>query len=322
MLMVVISSVAQTTSATPIDDLRAWINGNVKAMSILSWAGGQPIVLTNAQTGVSYDIYLTNTGFDECYNQFNSAVYQVIEVHPRGANYGTSHAVAISCQKGLTSANAREVEMSIGQQLVNGLAPATPTPTPSITTGTPTPTPTTGGGSPAPKPQIIPPNIDRLFSAIWGSIKSIFGLSISGGATIVTPVNQAYTATVSLPFTAPDKDWTDGKYQTVYAEWFIADSVQTVKAESGWIEVSTTPYTGTISFTPTAPGKYYVVGLVVKQDYTWDNTAQKWNVVETVESKEVQQITATPSTAPTTTRPSLSSFLSGLMSFLRSLFPW
>jgi hypothetical protein len=175
---------------------------------------------------------------------------------------------------------------------------------------------------PTPKPVIVPPALSRFFDLIWVGLKGMFGLSIAGGQTISTVIHQPYSTPISLSFVAPDVNYTDGSYQAKFGEWFITDSNKNILKESGWSsELTASPWVGTATFTPTTAAKYYLIGVVVSQQYTWNGAA--WTVSETVETKEVQEIVAAlpaVTKAPVTT--SSSGILANLSAWLKSIFSW
>jgi hypothetical protein len=198
-------------------------------------------------------------------------------------------------------------------------------PTPQPTYQPPTPQPTSQGTTP-PKPVIIPPSVTKFISDLWLSFKSIFGLSISGGQAVNIPTGKVYSTAINLAFNTPDSDYSDGTYQTIFAEWFIADSLQTVKYESGWQQLTIAPYGTAASFTPQTDGKYYLIAVVVRQDYKWDATTQKWSSTETIETKEVQELTAKLNAPPpaAVTQPATTSrgILSSLWTWVLGLVGW
>ncbi|MDD3840115.1 MAG: hypothetical protein PHP06_06020 [Clostridia bacterium] len=196
----------------------------------------------------------------------------------------------------------------------------TPTPTPIITPGT------TPGTPSRPKPIIIPPAISSFITNLMQGIRGLFGLSIMGGSAVEIPISKPYTTVINLPFTAPDSDYTDGTYQAMFAEWLVSDSAQNIKYESGWQQLTMSPYGTSAQFTPLSEGKYYLIAVVVRQDYTWDNTLQKWKAVETIEAKEVQQLNSKKDAPPppSTGTPVTSSknILASFWSLIMELFGW
>lgn len=79
----------------------------------------------------------------------------VVEVYNHSVSYSTSHPIAFSCQDIYPPSEGRNVEVAIGQELVNNIFPA-PTPTPSPTPGMTTPAITTPAPT-APIPVITSP---------------------------------------------------------------------------------------------------------------------------------------------------------------------
>ena len=141
-------------------------------------------------------------------------------------------------------------------------------------------------------------------------------MSIQGGLTIDAALNQSYTTTISLQFQAPDTNYADGTYESKYGEWFVIDSSMKLKQESGWSpELTTSQYTATASFIPTSPGTYYLIGVVVRQNYTYANNA--WGVSETIETKEIQKIIVR---APPNLNPPQKNYLGDLIAWIISLF--
>lgn len=188
---------------------------------------------------------------------------------------------------------------------------------PAIPTPTPTATP-----NPIPKPTIIPPAISRLIDSIWSSIKTFFGLTIVGGQSISTTINQPYSTSISLAFAAPDNDYSDGSYQAKFGQWFVSDSNKNILAQSPVsAQLTTSPWTTTATFTPSSASKFYLIAVIIKQQYTW--TGSTWTVSESVETQEVQEIVAklpAVTTSPVTSTPS--GILASLSAWLKSLFSW
>lgn len=197
---------------------------------------------------------------------------------------------------------------------------------------TPTPTPIVTGGKVymcfdgkqvtdlnlcvKPKVVIIPPSISRLWDIIWSSIKGFLGLTIMGGQSVTTTVNQPYSTTLILSFAAPDIVSEDGTYQAKFGEWVIADASGNILKESGWSsQLTTSPYTVTATFTPTSPAKYYLIGVIDSQQYKWDGT--NWLMTESIETKEVQVINA--QLPGVTTKPPALSW-SAIWTWILSLF--
>lgn len=168
------------------------------------------------------------------------------------------------------------------------------------------------------KPVIIPPAISGLWETILGWIGGFFPLTIAGGVSIHSVVNQPYSTSISLEFTAPDTNYLDGTYESKYGEWLIIDGAKNIKYESGWSsELKSSPYTATASFIPTTPGTYYLIGVLVKQNYVYANNV--WSVTETVETKEIQKIIIDSGPGPTLKPPS-TNIIAVIIAWLMSLF--
>ena len=283
-LMLLITSIGiESVNAAPIDDIIGYIRENTPSLTIYGGNGCYAEYGWRAGRGVSV-IY-------------NSAGVEIGYVDPTTVDSVGAYMQNLDPPWGRTYVCSPKIE-------------ATPTPT---STSVITPTPTSNQDKP--KPVIIPPAISRLFDVISSWITGLFGLSIQGGVAIDAGVNQPYTSAISLPFQAPDIIYTDGSYESKYGEWFIVDSSMKLLHESGWSpELTTSPYTATASFTPTSPGTYYLIGVIVRQNYVYEGNA--WTVTETIETKEIQKITVRA--APTTTPPQ-TNILTQLISWIMSM---
>jgi len=212
--------------------------------------------------------------------------------------------------------------LATGNLIVISIQVGTPVPTyttpvPTYTVPTPTPTVTQ---PPITPPTIIPPALSRLWNIIMSWITSWLPLSITGGVSVDTTVNQPYSTQISLSFVTPDRVYTDGTYEAKFGKYLILDSAKTIVKEESWSsELTTSPYTVSASFTPTTVGKYYLIGLVARQKYTYASGV--WSVVEDIETKEVQELNVKQIGQPVVGQPS-TNLLSGLFSWLKGLFPW
>lgn len=196
--------------------------------------------------------------------------------------------------------------------------PTPPPPEPTYSNPTPVPTPQPPGPG---KPVIIPPAISRLWSLISSWFSMFLGLSILGGNSISATVGQDYTTQISLAYATPDSDYSDGSYQAKFSEWFIIDSSKNIMFESGWINLnSASPWVATATYKPQTAGKFYLVAVIDSQQYTYQNG--QWIMVETIETKEVQEINAKIGSPITKTPPPTNSIMSGLTSWLKGLFSW
>lgn len=205
---------------------------------------------------------------------------------------------------------------SFNYNLQPDVTPA-PTPTPTQPDITPAPTPTPTQPITPPKPVIIPPVISRLWETVMGWISDLFGLTISGGPAVNVLVNQPYSTSISLAFSPPDTNYADKTYESKYGEWLIIDGSKNLKYESGWSqELIYSPYTAIASFTPTTPGTYYLIGVIVRQNYVYANGA--WTLSETVETKEAQKIIV--DSGPTI-KPPTTNIIAVIIAWLMSLFP-
>lgn len=354
---------ATYSDGSTVDVLQRGISNTLKLrMSALSISYIEPGDTLSVSTGVpiEYTVGILGVGLDqlrchetrlEVYDKSNGNLLQTIDygclanqkffpdlygkilnlgsINQRGTyGYRLQEMVQLQSPSGALSWVRGDVRYLTA--IVGGGAPTPqPTynyPTPQPTYNNPTPQPTSTYKAPPPKPVIIPPALSALFEKIWLGIKGLLGLTISGSPTVDIQLNKPYSTAINLAFTAPDNDYSDGTYQTVFAEWFIADSNQAVKYESGWQQLSLPPYGTMATFTPLVAGKYYLIGVVVKQDYTWSDATQKWSAVETVETKEVQELNAksaiTPpstGTGPTTTAKGV---LASLWAWIIGLFGW
>ena len=172
---------------------------------------------------------------------------------------------------------------------------------------------------PAPEPVLMMPSIFSFFADIFDWLKEFLGFTISGGDSVNVLVNQPYTTSISLDFAPLDTDYTDGTFQAAFGEWFVTDSDQNIKVESGFTELTTAPYIVTATHTPTAAGKYYLIGVVIRQDYVYDGT--DWIMSEHLETKEVQSLNVILP-APTVTTPtmSLSDIIANIWAWMKNLF--
>ncbi len=197
---------------------------------------------------------------------------------------------------------------------------------PVITTVVPPQTPGTVDNS-RPKPTIIPPAISRLSKMIVTWFRGLTGLSIMGGESVEIILNQPYNSSVSLEFAAYDSCNVDNppdRCSMKYAEWFVVDPGRKLVKESGWSsELKDSPYTANIYFVPRGPGTYYVVALLVRQDYTY--TASGWSMKEVVEKKELQKVRVVRQAPPPSdgSRPSRppGNFFGGWLSGIKTLIP-
>ena len=284
---------------------------------------GQPITTSTPTQGRYIAVYVQNSathagiqasvtidgmGITQISQSGGATIYLSDGAHSYTANY-PGYSTATGSFTSSSTATTQYIYLT---------ATTTTAPAPTTTIAAPAPTAPITTGIPA--PTVVPPAISKLFSLLWGSVKGIFGLSISGGQTVSIELNKPYTTSLSLAFTPPDSDYSDGSYQTVFAEWLIADANQNIKYESGWQQLTSSPYAATPTFTPQTAGSYYLIGVVVKQQYTYSNG---WTMTENVETKEVQQLVAKQTISPPSPNPpAAGDFLSGLFAWLRSLFPF
>lgn len=327
------------TGASPLDDFSNWVKKYAQPDTWFLPANEITVTDTGIQyyvsiSGNSWRADLTNDLGVLISSQSGSSYGYHIFSRPPGGQY---YRITVYCFYGSSTCAGEGGERFFVPELVQ----ATPTPTvqPTITPAFTTPPQS------RPKPVIIPPAISRVFSLIFDWVTSLFGLTISGGSSIDVQTGSLYTTSLSLDFVSPDSDYTDGTYQTVFAEWLIMDSGKNVLFESGWNQLTTSPYSATASFTPQTAGTYYLVGVVVKQQYTYGTG---WTMTENVETKEIQRInaiapvittpnptpaiTSAPTPTPTTTRPqpgkptvsrptlNLATMLSDLINLLTAIF--
>lgn len=189
--------------------------------------------------------------------------------------------------------------------------------------------PTSGSGQTLPKIQIVPPAISRLMGIMSSWFTSLLGLSISGGQTVNTVVNQPYTTQISLNYAAytqcnPDSPASANCGDLKYAEWFIVDSNKQVIKESGWSDLLTASggaWNATATFRPTNIGTYYLVGVVNKQTYTYTD---KWSMIEGIETKELQVINVRLPGVATTSPGSASSLfkLPDFSNWFNNIWSW
>jgi len=185
-----------------------------------------------------------------------------------------------------------------------------------------TPLPVTTISTPIPKPFIVPPALNKIWDSLISWLSSWFPLlSIAGSSTVNVPINQPYSTSMSLAFGAPDTVYGDGTYTAKFGQWIVVDSNKNLKYESGWTnELVSSPYIVTATYTPTSAGKYFLVGLINKQTYTW-NGAQ-WVMVETIETKEVQELVVGLPNVPVTKPIGTTTYLNDLFVWLKGLFSW
>ncbi len=150
------------------------------------------------------------------------------------------------------------------------------------------------------------------------------------GEVIDIHVNQPYSTSMSLPFIEYNTcsvEYPLNPCNMKYGKAFIMDSANIVIYESEWSseltpEVSLSPYSIPITFTPVKTGSYYLIGVILNQTYTYDDATQLWSMNETIESKEAYQLNARAA-SPTPTYPSypVHNIISWIIDWLRIVFP-
>jgi len=262
--------------------------------------GSTPLTLTNLGVGDNIQVEFKATGYYDCTTATNIVT-------------GTTTNVVCTLSKIPVTVISTPIPTTISTPIPTVIS--TPIPT-TISTPIPTAIPT------IPKPSIIPPALSRIWNSLVMWLSSWFPLlSIVGGSTVNVPINQPYSTTMSLAFGAPDTVYGDGSYTAKFGQWIVVDSNKNLKYESGWTnELIASPYTVTTTYTPTSAGKYFLVGLINKQTYTW-NGAQ-WLMTEVIETKEVQELVVGLPNVPVTKPVGISFYLNDLFGWLKGLFSW
>jgi len=172
---------------------------------------------------------------------------------------------------------------------------------------------------PVPEPTLMMPSILAFFADIFDWLKSFLGLTISGGDYVDILIYHPYTTSMSLDFAPLDTDYTDGTFQAAFGEWFVTDSDKNIKVESGFTELTSSPYTASATYTPTTAGKYYLIGVVIRQDYVYDGA--EWTMSEHIETKEVQTLqVGLPAPAVIQPQMSITESIASIWGWIKNLF--
>ncbi len=155
------------------------------------------------------------------------------------------------------------------------------------------------------------------------NLSNLYTSSITGGTSVNATLNQPYTTKISIPFTPYTTcsiDPPTSPCDVKYGKWFIMDNAKVVKIDSGWSsELKTSPYTSTVTYTPTVAGLYYLIAVIDTQHYVYSSSG--WSMTESIESKEAQQINAKiPAPVVTTPTLSINSIIASILDWLKSIY--
>ena len=147
--------------------------------------------------------------------------------------------------------------------------------------------------------------------------------SIVGEANVTK--GQIYTYTINLVASVPDKDYTDGSYDTQYAYWVLMNSSKIVVAgETTGLPVPVNGiFTKTVSVVIPSTGKYVLTAFITEIPSTYSGST--WtNGAETIIVKEAKDISSKITyTAPPVPIPSgFDYFKTLLMSWITTIYSW
>lgn len=149
----------------------------------------------------------------------------------------------------------------------------------------------------APEPILTPPNVNTA------------DVNVVGSPNINVVVNTPTNIPLVLTYSALDTSAKDGIYEVKMFRYQILDSYFNPIKTSDWMKiVGASPYTFNVPITIPVESISFVVGTIVNQKYVFTNNA--WTLQETVEFRDIKQVTAksaipsptpVPTPAPTTT---------------------
>ncbi len=176
--------------------------------------------------------------------------------------------------------------------------------------------------SPEPPANILS-MITNFFSALWASIKSLFGLNIVSStqtAYVGDTLSDTFTVSTNVPY---DSDYTDGTRNYFYSAWTVYDGSGNVLKQD-YKEVNTSTVQQPVAYKFTKSGKHTVVVALLSIDKVFDRNTGTWTQSPLIElNKQVAQIDVREigaPTAPTNILDSIKAFFSGIWGWILSWF--